>query len=832
MNRIGSRKQLSSLWIWVRAIAVPLAVWALAGCGGSADEEEAPCGAPQLASLSAHPLDEIAIEGIPAHFSGHLAARVTADGASSHTLIARQVDGPTVLVAPIHPTGSAAGGQVLLEVVDAEGRVCAPVPFTILPLAPAPGATEEVLDLIHGHQERQAGFFGTTIEALRATPLEELPDHLLPLYLAQYALDAPDNPNSLRALLDGSAPDLDGVSADRDLLDKLLHHVGLPAALEESLEELDALLAAGEGDLLAMRSATIATAGGPTNAFQLHTEMELARWGRAHVDGARGKVVRDTAKLVGLAGLLPAPQAKVGSMIAGSTLFSFTLVTDAMAYLLPSRFSSIEFQHDPPTFREDDPNAGTWYDVRVVAESEGWKLDKAILDTLLQLVNVRGGYKEWLTAFAPKGFREALAGHLQNEAVSKAIQVKAGGSGIVTLPPQKTRPIDVTEEPWSFATFHFALKGEEERQRFRLDPEWEGDLEAEIEIGTAVDKFGGLPISKSQPFPIAPVTIVAEPRQASVDPGEAVEFTITVLAYDPSISVRAEHGSVALEALGEGVWLVRYTAPPTEAGLPDLIVVESESTTGLLANPDRGRPSIAIPIRGSTPWIVVTPQGVCVELGEKEAFQAEVFNLETQDVHWSASAGTITEEGVFTAPDTSGPVDITATSVEDESVQGAASIRVGGCGCNWTATLSGPVSHTVTNDSQVLTLGVDDAFLNLQLNGPVGQHARDILLISPREPIASGATGGYLVTVSGTYAASGHAFVSAEGALQLDRFETHRSGSEVTASLAGAVSAEVWFSSISGEPVHEIGEFRLEFEGTFDTTDPMGWLHCAGYGKP
>lgn len=824
-----------------------LAAWSLQlGCGGSGEDDvpEPRCDAPHLASASGLPLDEIAIEGIPAHFDTLLAAKVKADGATSTTLVARRDDGPIVLVAPIHPTGSAEGGEVTLEVVDAGGRSCTPIPFTILPLPPAPGATAAMFDQLRARHEGQARFFQTSIEALRRTDVDDLPAHLLPLYLAQHTLDDPENPNSLRALLDGSAPDLEGVAADIDLLDRLVDKLGLSAALGESLVELDALLAGAEAGTLALQAAPTAMGGSPRTAYALHAEMEMAQWARGYRgDSGLAQATRGTATAVGLGGLVPVPQVKAGSMVLGSGLFAFTKGAEAMAALLPSSFVSIDFQLSPSSFGEDDPSSGRWHDVEVVAVSEGWELDKALLESLLQLTKVKGGYDGWINRFAPKGFKASLNNHLRNQAVSKVIQGTAGGSGIVSIPPAETQPIDITEDPWSFAEVHFALV-EDGRQGYRLDASWEGTYGAEIKVGTALGKFGGQHIYKNQKVPVLPLEIESNPRRASVDPGDVVEFTVTVRrAHDPSISAQAERGAVSLQRQPDGTHLLRYTAPASEDELPDSITIRSESTTGMLSNPARRRPSLVIPIRGTTPTIEITPRDICLDSGEKETFHAEVVNLDSQAVRWSASAGTITQQGVFTAPGIWGSVEISATSLEDESVKGIASIRIGNCSCHWTATLSGAVSDHLTGDSTILSLRGDGTISDLQFNGPEvdADGTADIIQVMVPQGVAPNATGSYPVLLHGLYVASGHTFAAEGIALHLDRFEPQQrtiDGEAVeTYLLEGSISGTVEFAEIGGVSVdHDkpppTGHFHLSFQGHYDY--PILWMiNCSGgYGDP
>ena len=80
----------------------------------------------------------------------------------------------------------------------------------------------------------------------------------------------------------------------------------------------------------------------------------------------------------------------------------------------------------------------------------------------------------------------------------------------------------------------------------------------------------------------------------------------------------------------------------------------------------------------------VTPATATVAGEAQETFTAEVIGSDDnpysdQNVTWSATAGTITEEGVFTAPaatDEDQTITITATSDADDSVSGTATVTV------------------------------------------------------------------------------------------------------------------------------------------------------------
>jgi hypothetical protein len=106
-----------------------------------------------------------------------------------------------------------------------------------------------------------------------------------------------------------------------------------------------------------------------------------------------------------------------------------------------------------------------------------------------------------------------------------------------------------------------------------------------------------------------------------------------------------------------------------------------------------GTPSTVIETKDPTvTGVTVTPATATVAGGATQAFAAVVAGEEgvdseggavavPQDVVWSATAGSITEDGVFTAPaatDEAQTVTVTATSAADASVSGTATVTVPG----------------------------------------------------------------------------------------------------------------------------------------------------------
>ena len=78
---------------------------------------------------------------------------------------------------------------------------------------------------------------------------------------------------------------------------------------------------------------------------------------------------------------------------------------------------------------------------------------------------------------------------------------------------------------------------------------------------------------------------------------------------------------------------------------------------------------------GGVPSITVSPATVSIVKSTQQTFTAQLTNLAV-GVTWTASAGTITSTGVFTAPTGAATVTITATSTANSAVSGKATVTV------------------------------------------------------------------------------------------------------------------------------------------------------------
>jgi len=76
------------------------------------------------------------------------------------------------------------------------------------------------------------------------------------------------------------------------------------------------------------------------------------------------------------------------------------------------------------------------------------------------------------------------------------------------------------------------------------------------------------------------------------------------------------------------------------------------------------------------PRVRITPSEMTMIGGQSKRFEVSTTGLSTNEVNWSASKGTVTSDGVYTAPLAPGTYTLTATSITNPSAVGSAAITV------------------------------------------------------------------------------------------------------------------------------------------------------------
>ena len=101
--------------------------------------------------------------------------------------------------------------------------------------------------------------------------------------------------------------------------------------------------------------------------------------------------------------------------------------------------------------------------------------------------------------------------------------------------------------------------------------------------------------------------------------------------------------------------------------------------------------------------VSVSPSAATLPIGGSQTFSATVTGGSgNTNVTWRASAGTITPQGVFTAPGTPQTVTVTATSVEDATKMGTATVTVEMAGVE----IVGPPKALITGETETFSANV------------------------------------------------------------------------------------------------------------------------------
>lgn len=208
-------------------------------------------------------------------------------------------------------------------------------------------------------------------------------------------------------------------------------------------------------------------------------------------------------------------------------------------------------------------------------------------------------------------------------------------------------------------------------------------------IYTLTATKGAKSVSRSLTIPLGAAFAVAiEPSQVSMFAGDSFRFGYSLYAPSNRVNWTADRGTIAADGT--------YTAPAT--GGADVVRVASVDDPNQVS-------AALVDVQEIT--LTIQPAYLSMVSGQSYRFGFEVFSKTGEVPTWSASAGTITSDGTFTAPNEAGPVTITLTSSKDATRTATATVDVA------------PISVVVSPPS--LTLGPERQarFLSLTSRGGV-----------------------------------------------------------------------------------------------------------------
>jgi Putative Ig domain len=162
-----------------------------------------------------------------------------------------------------------------------------------------------------------------------------------------------------------------------------------------------------------------------------------------------------------------------------------------------------------------------------------------------------------------------------------------------------------------------------------------------------------------------PITVQISPFDPSVAAGGKVQFSAAVSnTSNTAVNWSASAGTISSTGL--------FTAPTT--GSPGSITITASSVAASTA-----QASTPVTITSVNPVTVqISPLDPSVPAGGRLQFSAAVSNTSNTAVSWSASAGTISSAGLFTAPTTGfpTPITITVTSAAASAAQASTAVTI------------------------------------------------------------------------------------------------------------------------------------------------------------
>lgn len=304
---------------------------------------EIECTGIELAQTSSKPAEPVALNGLPEGVPLEAFSAVFATGDSIVTLPLTDLDGTPSVVIPFYPDVFEGGD---IEITISTGTTeCIQTGFNVKALEPAPGATQSYFDTLNEYLEMTRRLYGVSREDLVTDAAASLPAHMLPLAYAQRMVDGPDYDNSLKAVLEGTAPILEENDFDTALLDAVIAQLELQDRLKARIEANQELLDLLEQESASLHRASPASQQGIEDiatAAALHIAMVKQDECEGKYEGALGKLKKDVKDIsYRIAQALTTPLPGIWKYVAKAALFIENNVDLGCEFLLPSEFGAL-----------------------------------------------------------------------------------------------------------------------------------------------------------------------------------------------------------------------------------------------------------------------------------------------------------------------------------------------------------------------------------------------------------------------------------------------------------------------------------------------------------
>jgi len=725
------------MWRSPKVLLVVLGVLCLVSCGESDDPVSPPGGGEQeltptiaLAQAAAVPLAPVAITGLPVDrddlyglvtvITGK-SAKAVGDTVTHQVFIEHREDGTYHLTVPFHPTTPKAGGTVEFRVTNGSNINSTVTTLEIAALPAADGAFAVLVGSLQTLLDGWLPIHRTSREELRNTPTSEFSDNWYPLYFAQDVIDNPDNPNSLRAIVDGTAPHAAGDDFDLDLLDRVIGLVGMQELLDDNVAHLDSMIAWADtledGNMKSLAANQPQGALTISTARQLDYFMTVANASRRGTEGHPGEILQATGLGIGALGVVTLGAPVVGAL--GASLWAYQTMEEAKSKLLPSTFeqgaTSCEFAQ--VSFKEDEPGPAQWSNFRIAGQSEGMSIDKLALSAIMQFVGLRGSFGKWA-----EGIPE-IAGAVGKFALGEGGNALINAaSGAVTIPPRVWPSVDASHPNDYDSSINAGSAVSINQRNYR--PEQAG--QSTLQVATKSGHYGYQATLVHQVVTVDAIKVTVTPGAKNVEPGDKVEFSAEVeSALDDTLEWTTTGGTLDVNSNTTAT----LNTPPEAWKTPIIVKARATTTDGARGKPGAPERAGRGTVTSRKGEIVIDPLFECVKPGKTLTYSAVIIDFppEDQEVSWSAERGTFIGN-VYTAPGTPGTDVITARSVVDPDVEGNAFVQVSQCVCWFSASMFGEVTNLYTGEFAimdgnaaitVLTLAVTDDTTYPALGGQI-----------------------------------------------------------------------------------------------------------------
>lgn len=627
-------------------------------------------------------------------------------------LVFADLDDPNdaVLSVPFHPEDPLGGGSVELFFTRG-GAESPPIELTIGAMPRADGAWNDFLDEFADAIAAEAEAAGTTAAELAAADFDEVPIELLPLKFAQSYLDD-GTENSLAGIYDSEALTDD----DRVLLDAMTAQMGLGASFEpfdptegeptgfRSPRPTSAAASpsASASSITASPSIPSTTpaittsaaaspapiqAGGDcrssgieiTDAADLAAKLGKAQYWNITEGGPVEKVFNDISTVTTYGAFIPGIGWVIG--LGGAGFSALEAFHNGMAGLNPSRITSLTAVIDTEEFKEDFVLDGLWFDVRVIAESTGWRADAEIGNVIFETV---GSAYSAIPGFnVLQGLAADAASLVAGNAATDFIR---GSSRSHLNFCAEQWEVDVTGTPWSRATVQLDRFGVDDDRRayWPLDLGMNLPVEDLLRVELDFRQFRNQMVWAEFPIKVNPIRVTALENVIEVDnPMDLVPVRVQIDgAHDDTLDWNGGEGDwqgePQLVQADPPVWEYTHIAAIDEDAFPYVISARSASTSGLRAN---GEPPRVATMTVRLRELIISPDPAGTVAGGQVQFTARDRNGNPVEVDWSATGGTIDANGLYTAGPDEGTFTVTAVERANPDRRATTSVEITDAEC-------------------------------------------------------------------------------------------------------------------------------------------------------